>query len=250
MGFQGSGKSKMLGSRGISRHKRPKSDSFPGERRVEEEGLSSFLEALSCMKHLKDSVKTKNRQSSTASTEISELEKRLQDQVEVRHAIEIALGYRTWSHYDAGVPISKESIEQQVPSLPPLKGMKGISGLRYSTKQSEGTFSTVEGNHSDPAVRAYTPKRVFQELETAKEEYIRATFGVRNKKILLPKIVESFAKDSSLCPSGLMEMVQQSLPKSLGCSIRKCQQGKSRKSIEWIPHNFNFRYLISKELVR
>ncbi|XVE82699.1 hypothetical protein DITRI_Ditri16bG0026800 [Diplodiscus trichospermus] len=112
-------------------------------------------------------------------------------------------------------------------------------------------FSLCSGNHSDPAVRAYTPKRVFQELETAKKEYIRATFGVcKDQKILLPKIIELFAKDSSLCPAGVLEMIQQSLPESLRMSIRKCQLGKSRKSIEWIPHNFTFRYLISKELVR
>ncbi|XP_022739967.1 uncharacterized protein LOC111292049 [Durio zibethinus] len=112
-------------------------------------------------------------------------------------------------------------------------------------------FALCSGNHSDPAVRAYTPKRVFQELETAKEDYIRAMFGIRkDRKILLPKIVESFAKDSSLCPAGIIETIQQSLPDSLRRSIRKCQVGKSGKSIEWIPHNFTFRYLISKELVR
>lgn len=100
-------------------------------------------------------------------------------------------------------------------------------------------------------VRVYTPKRVFQELEAAKEEFIRATFGVhKDHKILLPKIVESYAKDSSLCPAGIMEMVQQSLPESLRKSIKKCQASKSRKNIEWIPHNFTFRYLISKELLR
>lgn len=100
-------------------------------------------------------------------------------------------------------------------------------------------------------VRIYTPKRVFQELEAAKEEYIRATFGVRkDRKIVLPKIVESFAKDSGLCPAGVVEMIQQSLPESFRRSIKKCQLGKSRKSIEWIPHNFTFRYLLSKELVK
>ena len=100
-------------------------------------------------------------------------------------------------------------------------------------------------------VRVYTPKRVFQEMEAAKEEYIRATFGVlKDQKILLPKIVESFIKDSGLCQTGLIKMIQQTLPESLRKSIKKCQLGKSRKSIEWIPHNFTFRYLISKELVR
>ncbi|XP_038723914.1 uncharacterized protein LOC120015526 isoform X1 [Tripterygium wilfordii] len=112
-------------------------------------------------------------------------------------------------------------------------------------------FALCSGNHSDPAVRMYTPQRVFQELEIAKDDYIQASFGIRkNQKIVLAKVVESFAKDSGLCQAGIMEMIQQSLPESLRKSIKKCQLGKSRKSIEWIPHNFTFRYLISKELVR
>ncbi|TYH78869.1 hypothetical protein ES332_D03G019100v1 [Gossypium tomentosum] len=123
----------------------------------------------------------------------------------------------------------------------------------YAIKQPEPLlyFALCTGNHSDPAIRAYTPKRVFQELETAKEEYIRATFGVRkDQKILLPKIIESFAKDSSLDSVGIIEMVERALPESLRRSIRKCQLGKSRKNIAWIPRNFTFRYLISKELLR
>ncbi|KAL0332250.1 UNVERIFIED_CONTAM: hypothetical protein Scaly_2126500 [Sesamum calycinum] len=112
-------------------------------------------------------------------------------------------------------------------------------------------FALSAGSHSDPAVRIYTPKRVFQELEAAKEDYIRATFGVRkDHKILLPKTVDSFAKDSGLCHAGIMEMIQQSLPDSHKKSIKKCQQVKNRKSIEWVPHNFAFRYLILKELVK
>ncbi|XP_010255002.1 PREDICTED: uncharacterized protein LOC104595798 isoform X2 [Nelumbo nucifera] len=112
-------------------------------------------------------------------------------------------------------------------------------------------FALCSGSHSDPTVRIYTPKRVFQELEIAKEEYIRATFGVRNQqKILLPKIVESFAKDSSLSAVGVLEMVQQCIPETLRKAKQRCQQVRSHKSIEWIPHNFSFRYLISKELVK
>ncbi|XP_061948745.1 uncharacterized protein LOC133672368 isoform X3 [Populus nigra] len=112
-------------------------------------------------------------------------------------------------------------------------------------------FALCSGSHSDPAVRVYTPKRVIHELEAAKEEYIRATFGVRKgQKVLLPKIMESYAKDSGLCPAGLLEMIQQTLPESVRKCLKKCQLGKPRKTIEWIPHNFTFRYLISKELVK
>ncbi|KAK7250850.1 hypothetical protein RIF29_33576 [Crotalaria pallida] len=123
----------------------------------------------------------------------------------------------------------------------------------YAVKHPEPLlhFALCSGNHSDPAVRVYTPKRVFQELEVAKEEYIRATFGVRNdKKILLPKLVESFTKESGLCPAGIIEMIQLSLPESLRKCVKKCHLAKSQKSIVWIPHNFTFRYLIPKELLK
>lgn len=99
-------------------------------------------------------------------------------------------------------------------------------------------------------VRVYTPKRVFQELETAKEEFIRATFGVgKDQRILLPKIVESFAKDSGLCAAGVIEMIQLCLPDTFTKTIKKLHETKSRKMIEWVPHDFTFRYLISNELV-
>ncbi|XP_023534767.1 uncharacterized protein LOC111796239 isoform X1 [Cucurbita pepo subsp. pepo] len=110
-------------------------------------------------------------------------------------------------------------------------------------------FSLCYGSHSDPAVRVYTPKRMFQELESAKDDYIRANFGVRkDQKILLPKIVESFAKDSGLCSSGLMEMILKSLPESLRKSVKRAQLGNPRKNVEWIAPSYTFRYLISKEL--
>ncbi|MED6167373.1 hypothetical protein PIB30_002348 [Stylosanthes scabra] len=112
-------------------------------------------------------------------------------------------------------------------------------------------FALCSGNHSDPAVRVYTAKRVIQELEAAKDEYIGATFGVRkDHKMILPKLVESFTKDLGLCPSEAMEMIQDSLPESLRKSVKKRQEAKSRKCIEWIPHNFNFRYLISKDTLK
>ncbi|KVI02645.1 protein of unknown function DUF547 [Cynara cardunculus var. scolymus] len=87
-------------------------------------------------------------------------------------------------------------------------------------------------------------------LETAKEEFIRATFGVgKDQRILLPKIVESFGKDSGLCAAGVIEMIQLCLPDTFRKSIKKHQMAKSRKKIEWVPHDFAFRYLISKDLV-
>lgn len=92
---------------------------------------------------------------------------------------------------------------------------------------------------------------MIQELEVAKEEFVRATFGVtKDHRILLPKIIESFAKDSGLCAGGVMEMIQQCLPEPIRKNIKKHQPVKSRKMIEWVPYNFGFRYLICKELVK
>ncbi|KAK4773695.1 hypothetical protein SAY87_028714 [Trapa incisa] len=111
-------------------------------------------------------------------------------------------------------------------------------------------FALCLGSHSDPAVRVYTPKRMFQELENAKDEYIRANFGIRkDKKVSLPKVIETFAKDAGLGPADVVGMIQQSLPSSLRKTLKNSHIGKSHKNIAWIPHNFNFRYLILKELL-
>ncbi|OVA05201.1 protein of unknown function DUF547 [Macleaya cordata] len=154
-----------------------------------------------------------------------------------------------------GCPMPRPTQWFRILFSPRTKFKAGDHRKAYAIDQPEPLlhFALCSGSHSDPAIRVYTPKRVFLELESAKEEYIRATFGVRSKaqKILLPKIVESFAKDSGLCPVGLVEMIQQCMPDTLRKTMKRYQQGGfPRKSIEWIPHNFAFRYLISKELVK
>ncbi|XP_073281128.1 uncharacterized protein [Primulina huaijiensis] len=132
------------------------------------------------------------------------------------------------------------------------KFKSGDARQKYAIERPEPLlhFALSSGSHSDPAVRIYTPKRVFQELEAAKEEYIRATFGVRkDKKIVLPKIVHSFSRDSGLCAAGIMEMIHHSLPESMRKSLKK-RLRNSLENIKWAPHDFAFRYLITKELVK
>ncbi|CAL9228253.1 unnamed protein product [Arabidopsis halleri] len=77
--------------------------------------------------------------------------------------------------------------------------------------------------------------------------------------LLLSKITESFSKDTGLNQVALMEMIQESLwfkllkclPEPMRKTIKKLNMGRSRKSIiDWIPHNFGFRYLIAKELIK
>ncbi|KAL3538934.1 hypothetical protein ACH5RR_002300 [Cinchona calisaya] len=112
-------------------------------------------------------------------------------------------------------------------------------------------FALCSGSHSDPVLRLYTPKRVFQELEVAKEEYVHTNMRIqKDLKLLLPKKVESFVKESDLCPSGFLELIEQSLPGFLREKFQQSQEGKIWKKIVWVPHNFTFRYLIADELVK
>ncbi|XP_058081180.1 uncharacterized protein LOC131229284 isoform X2 [Magnolia sinica] len=136
---------------------------------------------------------------------------------------------------------------------PRMKFKAGDDQQSYAIEQPEPLlhFALCAGSYSDPAVRVFTAKRVFQELDAAKEEYIQATIGIRKEqKIVLPKIIESYAKDSSLSSLELVDIVQYYLPESQRKAMQQCQQGKSRKNIEWVPHNFTFRYLLSKEMIK
>lgn len=98
-------------------------------------------------------------------------------------------------------------------------------------------------------VRLYTPKRVLEELESAKEEYIQSTISVtKEHRILVPKIVDLFAKNTRLGVSGFMDMVKNYLPDSERKIIQEFQSKASWKGIDFTPHNFTFNYLISKDL--
>ncbi|XP_055814765.1 uncharacterized protein LOC129884494 [Solanum dulcamara] len=110
-------------------------------------------------------------------------------------------------------------------------------------------FALCSGNHSDPVLRLYTSKRVFEELEVAKDDYIQANIRVhREQKLVLPKNVESYIKEVNLSPSGLFETIELALPSYLRKNFQQPEQRKLCKKIDWIPHNFSFRYLISSEL--
>ncbi|XP_052186804.1 uncharacterized protein LOC127797717 [Diospyros lotus] len=113
-------------------------------------------------------------------------------------------------------------------------------------------FALCSGSHSDPAVRMYTPKGVFQELEAAKDDYIHTNLRVHKEhKILLPKLVDSFAKKSGLCPAAFMEMIEHFMPHSAKKRlIQQHRHGRFWKKIEWTPHNHSFRYLLGKELLK
>lgn len=135
--------------------------------------------------------------------------------------------------------------------LPVMKSMTRDEWRRiYAIEKHEPLlhFALCSGSHSDPAVRIYTADRWHQQLETAKEEYIRAALGIhKDQKIFLPKLIESYAKESCMNSQKVFDMIQQCLPETMRMAVRRCQKGASQ-NIEWIPHNFSFRFLLSREV--
>ncbi|CAN6202918.1 unnamed protein product [Urochloa humidicola] len=125
----------------------------------------------------------------------------------------------------------------------------------FAVHQSEPLlrFALCSGSHSDPAVRVYFPKRLSQQLEAAREEYIRATVGVwKDHRVLLPKLVEAYARDAKLSPERLVDAVQRTLPESLRTAVQRCRRGGGGRSagkvVEWVPHRQSFRYLLARDL--
>ncbi|KAL5557633.1 hypothetical protein UlMin_033844 [Ulmus minor] len=103
-------------------------------------------------------------------------------------------------------------------------------------------FALSSGEYSDPAVRLYTSKNIFEELRVAKEEFMKARVKIEEKemKVLVPKIVDYFAKDMSL---GMHELLEEVVVDS-GRRVR----AKPHTQIHWLPHNSTFGYVIHPHL--
>ncbi|KAL8491594.1 hypothetical protein ACS0TY_023261 [Phlomoides rotata] len=109
-------------------------------------------------------------------------------------------------------------------------------------------FALCSGAYSDPAVRVYRAKSIFQDLNVAKEEFIQAKVYVHKQtKIYLPRILHYYAKDMSLAMSALLEVVSECLPKIQQNAIRNFVKGRPEKYVHWSEQASSFRYLIHKE---
>ncbi|CAN7112090.1 unnamed protein product [Brassica rapa subsp. narinosa] len=128
------------------------------------------------------------------------------------------------------------------------KGKAGDLGKDYAITHPEPLlhFALCSGNFSDPSVRTYTPKNVMMELECGKEEYVRSNVGIsKDNKILLPKLVELYAKDTELCHVGIHDMIANHLPCDARNNIHQCVNKKhGRFTIDWVAHDFRFRLLL------
>lgn len=102
-------------------------------------------------------------------------------------------------------------------------------------------------------LRVYTAKNVLAELETAKKDFLQANVLAKNsKKIHLPKILERYAKETSLDNDDLLKWVSENVNRKMHESIKECSDSKNKKAsqiIEWLPYHTKFRYVFAKDLI-
>nr|XP_043635239.1 uncharacterized protein LOC122606427 isoform X2 [Erigeron canadensis] len=110
-------------------------------------------------------------------------------------------------------------------------------------------FALSLGAFSDPAVRIYNAKNVFQDLRVAKEEFIQSTVYVNKEtRIYLPKILYYFAKDMALSMSNLLEMVNACLPQHQRIVMKTSIKAKPEKHVYWLSQSCIFRYVIHRNI--
>ncbi|XP_078176682.1 uncharacterized protein LOC144571307 isoform X2 [Carex rostrata] len=115
-------------------------------------------------------------------------------------------------------------------------------------------FALCTGASSDPMMRMYTAKNVASELEKAKIEFLQASIVVKNqRKVLIPRIIERYAKEASLSNQDLLQFACENVETELGEAIKKCVELNKRKKIsqiiEWLPYNTRFMYIFSKDII-
>ncbi|XP_024011059.1 uncharacterized protein LOC18016251 isoform X1 [Eutrema salsugineum] len=116
-------------------------------------------------------------------------------------------------------------------------------------------FALCTGALSDPVLKVYTARNVKEELEASKKEFIQANMVVKmHKRVILPKIIEKFAKEASLSSDDLLRWLMDNADEKFGESIKKCVEGKTNykkasQVVEWLPYSSRFRYVFSKDLM-
>ncbi|KAL1194028.1 hypothetical protein V5N11_005523 [Cardamine amara subsp. amara] len=128
-----------------------------------------------------------------------------------------------------------------------------INGHNYALDYTEPLlhFALSTGASTDPMVRVYTPERIFQELRQAREGFIQTSVGFeKDTKILLPKIIYNYAKDTSLDMAELFDTISKCLKETQKTTMRSVVKKRKDLCIRWINHDSNFRYIIYSELVR
>ncbi|KAH7437437.1 hypothetical protein KP509_05G072100 [Ceratopteris richardii] len=109
-------------------------------------------------------------------------------------------------------------------------------------------FSLSFGAMSCPAVRMYTANNIYQELQSALQDYVRASVGLSTRgKLLIPKLLNDFGLDI-IQESKLLDWICQFLPSEQSKLVYNCITHRQRKShnskhLSVLPFDFHFRYL-------
>ncbi|KAH7298658.1 hypothetical protein KP509_25G053000 [Ceratopteris richardii] len=139
--------------------------------------------------------------------------------------------------------------------LSPVSKFRTLHKHAYALDRPEplACFALCSGWHSDPPLRVYTAKGVYQELEVAKKEFLRANITLHREycKVVLPRLLESFSKETSMGSLNLLDWVCESLPEKQRKEVRACVAVRpNNRCVEWAPHNISFRYLFVRDLAR
>lgn len=121
--------------------------------------------------------------------------------------------------------------------------------------QSLVCFALCSGAFSDPALKVYTASNIRDELERAKGEFLHTNIVVKkSKKVFLPRLLERFARESSIGSDELLTWVCDNADRKLQDSIHRCIDSKNVKKashiIEWLPYSSKFRYVFSEQLAK
>ncbi|KAG5400942.1 hypothetical protein IGI04_015549 [Brassica rapa subsp. trilocularis] len=93
-------------------------------------------------------------------------------------------------------------------------------------------FALCSGNHSDPAIRVYTPQVDLPRARNRKRGVCSCNvWGEERPEASLTKDHESFSKDSGLSLATLMEMIQECLPEIMKKRIKKLNSWRSRRAL-------------------
>ncbi|KAK4856365.1 hypothetical protein QYF36_016736 [Acer negundo] len=115
------------------------------------------------------------------------------------------------------------------------------------------TFALCHGTRSSPAVRIYTAENVVSELEKSKLEYLQASIVVTNtRRIAFPELLLKNIRDFAMDIDTLVEWVCHQLPTSgtlrksmVDCFRQGLSTGKISTTVEKIPYDFEFLYLLA-----
>lgn len=129
-----------------------------------------------------------------------------------------------------------------------LKLREEVSMFAIDHAEPLVAFSLSFGASSSPAVRVYTAENVHEELQSALQDYARASVGVSTRgKLLIPKLLFDFGLD--LVEEGnILDWICQFLPCQQSTLIRNCMNHRQHKFLHSkhfsvLPFNFHFRYL-------